>query len=260
MVDLRRRFHILPCLSLRNLRESFGRLGRWEKKKKGVGMKGEGKVQSCLLLIALVVLCCPLLFHWRYLVMSFSHSYNNLKVQEIYDGERFYPISCQPAKPLPSGCVGQDSFRLSSLSSNGHLHLHPLYAEYFHYDSSDLFYNLVSDKLWCHSTHFSSVVIMSPQLFVYKCHSPFISVNDFKSSGFWHILAIKFWDGLAKGNSHFLVQSIVCILCFDSTVFLLLRWIYFLQILLLRTIAFSKQFTNISSFVWHKCHIWKRLC
>lgn len=57
MVDLRRRFHILPCLSLRNLRESFGRLGRWEKKKKGVGMKGEGKVQSCLLLIAFCFGC-----------------------------------------------------------------------------------------------------------------------------------------------------------------------------------------------------------
>lgn len=87
-----------PCL--RNLRDRLGRESGWENKKEEVGVKGE-------LMSVTYCLGCSLSSPFPSVApgyeMRLSHLYSNLKVQVICDGERFYPISYQPAKTLPSG-------------------------------------------------------------------------------------------------------------------------------------------------------------
>jgi len=150
------KFHTLLyhfCLSLLEKFEGkrFRKESGWEKKKKRRSRcEGESKVHSCLVLSTLVVLCCPLFFLQIHEIhdyeMSLSHLYGNLKVQVIYDGEGFYLINYQPAKALPSGCIGSCSLGVSSQR-------HP-YLLHFCPDSSDFFYNLLSDKLFCNKHSF----------------------------------------------------------------------------------------------------------
>lgn len=138
------------CLSLLEKFEGkrFRKESGWEKKKKRRSRcEGESKVHSCLLLSTLFFVVLSFSFTFlKFMIMSLSHLYSNLKVQVIYDGDRSYLINYQPAKPLPSRCIGKHSLRVSS-------HRHP-YLHHLCPDSSDFFCNLLSDKLCCNKHSF----------------------------------------------------------------------------------------------------------